>query len=345
MKINNITISNKNPFIVAEISGNHAGKFSLLKKTIVAAIKSGANAVKLQSYSPDDLTLNSSKKDFLVKGAKNKWNKKYLYNLYKQGQTPLNWFKKIFKFCRSKRIICFASPFSIASVKELEKLNCPVYKVASLEITNTLLLKEISKTNKPVIISTGGASLKEITDALKFFKKNKNIALLKCTVNYPADLNQLNLYTIIDLKNKFKNIEIGYSDHTVGDIAAVSAVSLGASIIEKHFTYSKKINSIDNFFSSDPKELKVLIKNCQQAAQTTGQIFYGPSITEKNSLKYRRSIYVSKGIKKSEKITMNNTKLVRPGFSLEPKYYNKILGKLAKKKFNIGDRISLKNLK
>ena len=141
----------------------------------------------------------------------------------------------------------FCSPFSISSVKELEKLNCPIYKVASLEITNIPLLKEISKTNKPVIISTGGATLKEITDALKYLK-NKNIALLKCTVNYPADLNELNLNTLIDLKSKFKNIEIGYSDHTVGDIAAVSAVSLGASIIEKHFTYSKKINSIDNFF-------------------------------------------------------------------------------------------------
>ena len=253
--------------------------------------------------------------------------------------------KKIFKFCRSKRILCFASPFSLASVKELEKLNCPVYKVASLEITNIPLLKEISKTNKPVIISTGGATFKEIIDALKFFKKNKNIALLKCTVNYPADLNELNLNTLIDLKNKFKNIEIGYSDHTVGDIAAVSAVSLGASIIEKHFTFSKKINSIDNFFSSDPKEFKILIKKCQQVAQTTGKIFYGPSNTEKNSIKYRRSIYVSKRIKKSEKITKKNIKLVRPGFSLEPKYYYKILGKLAKKKFNIGDRISLKNLK
>ena len=345
MKISNYKISNKKPFIVAEISGNHAGKYNLLKKTIVTAIKCGASAVKLQSYSPDDLTLNTLKRDFIVKGAKNKWNKKYLYKLYEEGQTPLNWLKKIFKFCKSKRIICFASPFSINSVKELEKLNCPVYKIASLEITNFPLLKEISKTNKPVIISTGGATLDEIKYALTFFKKNKNIALLKCTVNYPADLDQLNLNTILDLKNQFKNLEIGYSDHTVGDIAAISAVSLGASIIEKHFTYSKKINSIDNFFSSDPKELKTLIKNCYKAAQSKGKIFYGPTNTEKKSIKYRRSIYVSKNIKKNDKINKNNVKLVRPGFSLDSKYYYKILGKLAKKNFNIGDRIILKNLK
>ena len=345
MQINNFKITNSNPFIVAEISGNHAGNYNLLKKTINAAVKSGANAVKLQSYSPKDLTLNSFNKDFIVKGVKNKWNKKYLYSLYENGQTPLFWIKKIFRFCKNKKILCFASPFSITSVKELKKLNCPVYKVASLEITNYPLLKEIAKTRKPVIISTGAATLKEIKYALSFFKKNKNIALLKCTVNYPAELDNLNLKTIIDLKKKFKNIEIGYSDHTIGNIAAVSAVSLGASIIEKHFTLSKKINSIDNFFSCDPKEMKILVKNCKNASRSIGNVFYGPTYSERKSIKYRRSVYVTQNIDKDKKITKNNIKLLRPGLSLDPRYYYKVIGKITKKKLNVGDRIYLKDLK
>lgn len=345
MKINRLNISNKTPFFVAEISGNHAGKYSLLKKTIIAANKSGASAVKLQSYSPDDLTLNSNKNDFIVKGAKNKWNKKHLYELYQKGQTPVKWLKKIFKFCKQKNIICFASPFSTSSVQELEKLNCPVYKIASLEINNIPLLEAISKTKKPVIISTGGSTLKEIKNALKFFYKNKNVALLKCTVNYPANLNELNLNTIKDLKKKFKNMQIGYSDHTIGDIASITAVSLGASIIEKHFTLSKKIESIDNFFSSDPEELKLLIKKCKQVILSSGTTFYGPTISETKSIKYRRSIYVSKLINKGEKITRQNIKLVRPAKSLNPKFYYKILGKISRKKLSVGSRISLSYFK
>ena len=345
MKINKFNISNKNPFFVAEISGNHAGKYSLLKKTIIAANKSGASAVKLQSYSPDDLTLNSYKKDFIVKGAKNKWNKKYLYELYKKGQTPVKWLKKIFKFCKQKNIICFASPFSISSVQELEKLNCPAYKVASLEINNIPLLKAISKTKKPVIISTGGSTLNEIKNALKFFYKNKNIALLKCTVNYPASLNELNLNTIKDLKKKFKHTQIGYSDHTIGEIASITAVSLGASIIEKHFILKKKIESIDNFFSSDPEELKSLIEKCKQVILSSGKTYYGSTISEIKSLKYRRSIYVCKVINKGEKITRQNIKLVRPAKSLDPKFYYKILGKISQKRLSVGSRISLRYLK
>lgn len=345
MKIKKTKISNKNPFFVAEISGNHAGKYSLLKKTIIAAKKSGASAVKLQSYSPDDLTLNTNKSDFIVKGTKNKWNKKSLYQLYQKGQTPVKWLKKIFKFCKKQNIICFASPFSLYSVQELEKLNCPVYKIASLEINNVPLLEAISKTKKPVIISTGGSTLKEIKNALKYFRKNKNVALLKCTVNYPANLNELNLNTIQDLKKKFKNIEIGYSDHTIGNIASITAISLGASIIEKHFTYSKKIDSIDNFFSSDPEELKFLIKKCKQVILSSGKIFYGATKSEKKSIKYRRSIYVSRTINKGEKITKQNIKLVRPAKSLDPKQYYKILGRISLKKLSVGSRININYLK
>jgi pseudaminic acid synthase len=345
MKIAQVKISSKSPLYVAEISGNHAGKYKLLEKTILAAIKSGASAVKIQSYSPDDLTVNSNKSDFLIKGSKNKWNKQYLYDLYKKGQTPVNWLKKVFKFCSKKKIICFASPFSVNSVLELEKFNCPAYKVASLEINNIPLLKAIAKTNKPVIVSTGGSTIDEIKDVIKYFKHNKNFALLKCTVNYPATLDELNLNTIKDLKKRFKNIEVGYSDHTIGDIAAITAVSFGASIIEKHFTLSKKINSIDDFFSSDPKEMETLVKRCNQSILSAGIESYGPTKSEKKSIKYRRSIYVCKKIDKGEKITKLNIRLARPAYSLDPKYYFKILGRESKKKLDIGSRISLKFLK
>lgn len=345
MKISNFKISSKSPFYVAEISGNHAGKYKLLEKTILAAVNSGASAVKIQSYSPDDMTINSNKKDFLIKGINNKWNNKNLYDLYKEGQTPSSWLKKLFKFCAKRKIICFASPFSINSVIELERFNCPAYKIASLEINNIPLLKAIAKTNKPVIISTGGAKLNEIKNVIKFFKNNKNLALLKCTVNYPANFDELNLNTIKDLKRRFKSIEVGFSDHTIGDLAAITAVSFGASIIEKHFTLNKKINSIDDFFSSDPKEMKNLIERCNQSILSAGAVSYGPTRSEKKSIKYRRSIYVCKKILKGEKITEFNVRLARPAGSLNSKYYYKILGRKSKKKLDIGSRISLKFLK
>jgi len=226
----------------------------------------------------------------------------------------------------------------------LQKLKCPVYKIASLEITNLPLLKKVAETKKPVIISTGGATLKEIKKAVKIFVKNKNIALLKCTVNYPANLKDSNLLTIKDLKKKFPKCEIGFSDHTKGEIAAMTAVSLGASIIEKHFTLSKKINSVDNFFSADEKDFKRIIQNCKKIVICKGKNFYGPTLSEKKSLKYRRSIYVSKKIKKGENITKNNVKIVRPSYGLSINYYEKIIGKKSKKNLNVGDKILLKNI-
>lgn len=345
MKIDNFNISSKNPFFVAEISGNHAGNKNILKKTIISAINSGVNAIKLQSYTPEDLTINTKNKDFLIKGSKNKWDKKYLYDIYKKGQTPIEWYKVALEICKKKKILCFSSPFSVNTVEKLQKLKCPVYKIASLEITNLPLLKKVAETKKPVIISTGGATLKEIKKAVKIFVKNKNIALLKCTVNYPANLKDSNLLTIKDLKKKFPKCEIGFSDHTIGDVAAITAISLGASIIEKHFVLNKKINSIDSFFSSDPKEMKRLIKNCQNSILSQGTYHYGPTKSEIKSIKYRRSIYVSKKINIGDKLKKENIKVIRPAFSLDPKYYPEILGKISKKKLDVGNRIKLKHLK
>ena len=248
MKIKNIKISNHNPLIVAEISGNHNGSLSMLKKTILAAKEIGVDAIKLQTYTARDLTINVKKKNFLVKNVTNKWKNKYLFDIYKKGQTPIEWHKEIFNYCNNLDILCFSSPFSENALGVLEKNNCPAYKIASLEITNTNLLKKIAETSKPTIISTGAATIKEISRAIKIFKGNKNLALLKCTVDYPCSNKDANINSIKTLKEKFKNIEIGFSDHTTGFVAAISAIATGASIIEKHFILSKKIDSVDNFF-------------------------------------------------------------------------------------------------
>tara|TARA_X000000950_G_scaffold231004_1_gene279429 strand:- start:1228 stop:2274 length:1047 start_codon:yes stop_codon:yes gene_type:complete len=330
----------KSPFIVAEISGNHSGRFEILKKTVNAAIKCGVDAIKLQTYKPEDLTLKTRKKDFLVRGTAAKWDKKYLFEIYKKGQTPVHWYKKIFQLCKRKKKLCFTSPFNPQTIKELEKLGCPAYKIASLEITNLGLLKAISKTKKPVIISTGGATLAEINSALKIFKKNKNVALLKCTVKYPAKPEVSNLKTIESLQKKFKKITVGFSDHTIGTTASILAVSLGAKIIEKHFILNKKINSIDNFFSADPIEMKDLVRDCKSVKKYLGSVFYGPTKDEITSIKYRRSIYFARNARKGKKLNINDIAIVRPSLGTNLKLLDKMIGKKLDKNYQMGDKLS-----
>jgi pseudaminic acid synthase len=339
MKILSRIINRKNPFIIAEISGNHNGSYLLLKKTVLAAKKCGVDAIKLQFYSPEDLTLNVKKKDFLIKNVDNKWRNKYLYEIYNKGQTLHEWHKKIFKYCNKIGIICFSSPFSEEAVDKLEQINCPAYKIASLEITNLGLLKKISRTKKPVFISTGASKLKEIKNAVKIFKNNKNIVILRCTVDYPCKISDVNLNSLITLKNNFKTFEVGYSDHTVGSIAATTAISIGASVIEKHFIYDKKIKSIDNFFSMDRFEMKNFVERCREVPKLLGTYEIKPTKNELNSLKYRRSIFVSNTINKGEIFTNKNIKVVRPASGTPLRFYDKILGSVAKKNYKIGDKI------
>jgi pseudaminic acid synthase len=339
MQIKNIKISCSKPFIVAEISGNHNGSLSLLKKTILAAKRSGVDAVKLQSYQPEDLTLNIKRKIFKVKGVKNKWKNKYLYDIYNEGQTPLRWHKNIFDFCKKKKILCFSSPFSEKTVSYLEKLNCPAYKVASLEITNFQLLKRLAKTKKPIIISTGASNIKEISTALSFFKNKKNIAILKCTVDYPCENKNANINSIKTLKKTFKNIEVGFSDHTQDPVAAIIAINNGASIIEKHFIINKKINSVDNFFSTDEENMKKFVYFCKEAPKVLGSFFLKPTKNEQMSLKYRRSVFVSSKIQKGDIFSKNNIKVVRPASGSPVKIFDKIIGKKAKKDYRVGDKI------
>ena len=329
MKINNRKISiNSPPFIVAEISANHNNNLNRALKLIDEAKKAGADAVKLQTYTADTITLKTKKREFLISDKESLWKGKYLHDLYKKGSTPWSWHKELFNRAKKNRIICFSSPFDETAVDFLEKLNVPAYKIASFENNHIPLVKKIIKTKKPIIISTGATHLKEIYEIIKVFrrKKFKNFALLKCTSSYPASVKESNIETIIDLRKRFKT-EIGLSDHTPGIGAAVASISFGASIIEKHFTLNKKSGGLDDSFSMDANELNNLVIECKRAWQSKGKIFYGVTKSEKKSLIFKRSIYTSKKIKKGELLSKKNIKVIRTNLGLHPKFYEKILGK------------------
>jgi len=274
---------NHPPFIIAELSANHKRSINRVFKMIDKAKEANASAIKIQSYKPDTITLNVKNKNFFINDKNSLWKNNYLYDLYKKGSTPWEWTSKIFKYAKKKNIICFSTPFDETAVDMLDKQDCPIYKIASFELTDHILLEKVAKTKKPVILSTGMASLKEIRDSLNVLKKNgaKEISLLKCTSAYPAPLTDLNLLTIKDMKKKF-DCNIGYSDHSIGVSAAVAAVTLGANVIEKHFTLSKNDGALDSKFSSDPNELALLVKLCYEAKQSLGKIKYGPTVKEKN---------------------------------------------------------------
>lgn len=332
-----IISSKKTPFIIAELSGNHNGQLSNALKLVDLAAKSGVDAIKLQTYTPETITLNSNKKDFLIKDKKNPWKKnRNLFELYKKAHTPWSWHKKIFDRAKKKKLIYFSSPFDETAVDFLEKLNVPAYKIASFENTHFPLLKKVAQTGKPVIMSTGLSTLKELKDSINYLKKNgcKKLALLKCTSAYPASPKDLNLKTINELKKVFK-CEVGFSDHSLGIGAAVTAVALGATIIEKHFTLKKNIG-VDGLFSSEVNEMKMLKKECDLSWRSLGKVFYGPTKNEIIFKKSRRSIYASMDIKKGEKFTLKNIKVIRPSNGMHPKNFEKILGKKSTKFISFG---------
>ena len=334
------------PFIIAELSGNHNQSLSRAYKLISLAKKAGASAVKLQTFDPLQMTLNINSKKFIINEKKNLWNKKSLISLYKKAQTPLEWHKKLLKNIKKKGMIGFSTPFDEISVDFLEKLNVPMYKIGSFELNHLPLIKKVALTKKPIIISVGMGSLKEIKEAIKIIKKyGKNkIIIMKCTSKYPANNNSLNLLTIQDLRKKFK-LEVGFSDHSLGIAAAISAVSLGASVIEKHLTIKKNDSGIDSKFSSDFEEFKNLVNGCNLAWQSRGKVFYGPTNDEKYSYKRRRSIYVSSDIKKNETFNNLNVRIIRPSYGLEPKLYFKIIGKKAKRNLKTGTPLKMKDIK
>ena len=332
--------------IIAEVSANHNKDIRNVIKIINQASKIGIDAIKVQLYKPEEITINSNKKDFRLKKG-NSWSQyKTLYELYQKGSTPYNWYPRLAKLCAKKNIIFFSSVFDLATVDFLELNNCPIYKIASPEITDIPLIERVAKTKKPVFISTGLANKNDINLAISTLKKNncKKIVLVKCTTAYPAPLDEININTMKDFKNTFK-VNVGFSDHTKENIASIVAVASGARVIEKHIVLNKKIKTLDGFFSQDLGQFKKFVTQIREAETCMGSINYEVSKSSKNNLNGRKSLYVFENIKKNELFSLKNIKAVRPSFGLHPKKLKKFLNKKSKINFKAGDRLSIKGLK
>lgn len=339
MKIGSFDIKKDGVFVIAELSANHNGSLEIARQSIAAAKECGANAIKLQTYTADTITLNCKNDDFMVDGG-TLWDGKNLYELYEWASTPWEWHKELFAYAREIGIDIFSSPFDKTAVDFLEQFNPSAYKIASFEITDYELIRYVASKRKPIIISTGIATLEEIEDAIDICKKegNEDIILLKCTSSYPAPLEDANLNTIADMKKRF-GVEVGFSDHTLGSTAPIMAVTLGAKVIEKHFILDKSIGGPDAEFSMEKDDLAFMIKSIREAQKLQGTIDYEMNDKRKKNRKYSRSLYVCKDIKEGEEFTNENIKSVRPGFGLHPKYLNEVLGKKAKRDLKFGDRL------
>lgn len=334
--------SNSSPFIIAELSANHNGNIKNIFKLIDLAKESKADAVKIQTYTADSMTINSKRKEFYLK--KGLWKGKYLYDLYTKGSTPLEWHERIFNYAKKKKILCFSTPFDINAVNSLSKLNVPAFKVASYELTDIPLIAAISRTRKPMIISTGMASIQDIDLALLTAKKNgaKNISLLHCVSNYPSDPKDYNLNFIPKLINKYK-VVVGLSDHTLGSVTAISAIPLGARIIEKHIKLPNQ-KSLDSDFSMDTNQFVDFVKAIKLSHLALGNKNFNRDISEKDAKLYRRSIFISQNVKKNEKITKDNIRVVRPAYGLHPVYYKYLLGKKFKLNLEKGTALKFKHI-
>ncbi|MCT7615116.1 pseudaminic acid synthase [Aliarcobacter butzleri] len=339
MKIGKFDLQKDGTFIIAELSANHNGSLQTALDSIKAAKECGANAIKLQTYTADTLTLNSRNEDFMISGG-TLWDGRNLYELYQEAYTPWEWHKELFDYARSLDIDIFSTPFDKTAVDFLETLNPSAYKIASFEITDYELLRYTASKQKPIIISTGIATIDEIQDVVNICKSvgNENIILLKCTSEYPAPLNEANLKTISNMKETF-GVEVGFSDHTLGIVAPVVAVTLGAKVIEKHFIIDKSIGGADCGFSMDKKEFKQMVEAIRDAEKLIGVVDYSLNEKRKKQRRFARSLYISSDIKKGEVFTLENIKSVRPFYGLHPKYLNDILGKVAKKDYKFADRL------
>lgn len=335
IKIANVVIGNSNkPFVIAEMSGNHNQSLERALSIVDAAADAGVHAIKLQTYTADTMTLSGA---LTITDENSLWKGYELHDLYKMAYTPWEWHKALFDRAKERGILAFSSPFDATAVDFLETLNVPAYKIASFENTDHPLLKKVAQTGKPVIMSTGVATLAEIDEAVRTLRQNgcTELILLKCTSTYPASPENTNLQTIPHLQKMF-GCQVGLSDHTMGIGASVAAVALGATVIEKHFTLRRADGGVDSAFSLEPEELKALVIESERAFLALGVIQYGVQKAEKDSRQFKRSIYVSKDIKAGEAFTMENVKVIRPGFGLEPKYLDLILKHKAPKDIKAG---------
>lgn len=320
------------PFIIGEMSGNHNQSINRALQIVDAAAASGCHALKIQTYTQETMTIDSSNSDFVINDQDSLWSGEKLYDLYKKASTPYEWHKPIFDRCREQGIIGFSTPFDISAVDFLEDLNCPIYKIASFENGDIPLLKKVGRTKKPVIMSLGMIGLEEIHESVEVLTSSgcNDLTLLKCTSTYPADPKNTNLLTIPDLKKRFPQCKIGLSDHTMGIGVSVASVAIGAEVIEKHFTLARADGGVDSAFSIEPAEMRQLVTECKNVTLALGTISYEPSEDELKSFKFRRSLYVVKDIKMNEVFSKENVRSIRPGFGLHPRYYEKLLGKTAK---------------
>ena len=334
----------ENVFIIAEISANHGNSIDIVKKSIKKVKEIGADAVKIQTYKPETITLDSEKEYFVIKQKNSLWSERKLFDLYSEGMLPWEWHEELFEYAKSIGIMLFSTPFDNTAVDLLEKCGNPIYKIASFEINDIPLIRYAASKMKPMIISTGIATLNEIEEAVSACHEegNYDITLLKCTSEYPARLEDANLIMIRDLKEKF-NVKTGLSDHTVGSIAPIVAVSLGAQVIEKHFILDKSIGGPDASFSMDAEEFQNMIVQVRAAQKTIGIIDYQLTESKIQSRKFRRSLFISEDVKAGDIITMNNIKSVRPGDGLEPKYYKDVLGKKFNKDLDKGTPLMWEN--
>ena len=339
LKIGSFDLEKDGVYIIAEMSANHNGSLETALKTIKAAKEAGANAIKLQTYTADTITLNCKKDDFMIDGG-TLWDGKNLYELYQEASTPWEWHKELFEYARSIDIDIFSSPFDKTAVDFLEQFNPSAYKIASFEITDYELIRYTASKMKPIIISTGIAYESEIQDAVNICKEvgNEDIILLKCTSAYPAPLNEANLKMIPDLAKRF-NIISGFSDHTIGSTAPIVAVTLGAKVIEKHFIIDKSIGGADCEFSMNAHEFKDMVQKIRDTEKLLGRVNYSMDDKKKENRRFCRSLYVNSDIKEGELFTNDNIKSIRPGYGLHPKYLNEILGNKAKKNYRFGDRL------
>ncbi len=329
------------PFIIAEMSGNHNQSVDRALAIVDAAAKAGVDAVKIQTYTADTMTLDINEREFFIADKNSLWKGESLYNLYQKAYTPWEWHEAIFKRCEEWGIIGFSTPFDFTAVDFLEDLHVPFYKIASFENVDLPLIRKVAKTGKPIIASTGMTTVAEIDDLVATARNNgcNDLTLLKCTSSYPATPEGTNLMTIPHMKELF-HCRVGLSDHTLGIGAAVASIALGGTVIEKHFTLSRAEGGVDSAFSLEPDEMALLVRECNTAWQALGHISYEVTEQEKNSLKFRRSLYIVEDLKKGAILTEKNVRSIRPGLGLSPKYYDVVLGKRVKCEVKRGTGLS-----
>jgi pseudaminic acid synthase len=330
---------NHPPYVIAELSANHNGSLSKALDLIEAAVKTGADAIKIQTYTPDTLTIPHDSEDFMIRGGL--WNGYKLYQLYQQAFTPYEWHERLFARARELGVTIFSSPFDETAVDLLAGLDAPAYKIASFEVVDLELIKYVAKRCKPMIISTGMANLGEIQEAVATARGNGagGVALLHCTSAYPAPIEEANVRTVAHLGEAF-GVVSGLSDHTPGTAACVASTVLGGSIIEKHFTISRADGGPDAGFSMEPDEFKRLVDDCKSAWSSLGSVGYGVTESEKGSMRFRRSIYAVRPIEAGQRLTADNIRVIRPGFGLAPKHLSEIIGRTAARDIAYGEALT-----